>query len=63
MNEYREYRLYRIDGDGHISAPPHGFTSADDATAIKTASQMINGHDLELWQQSRLVARLPAHKA
>jgi hypothetical protein len=57
-----EYRVYRIDKDGHIFAPPHGFSSASDAAAIETASQMIDGHDIELWQQSRLVARLPARK-
>jgi hypothetical protein len=57
-----EYRVYRVDKDGHIFAPPHGFTSANDATAIETATRMIDGDDLELWQQARLVARLPAGK-
>jgi hypothetical protein len=57
-----EYRVYRLDKDGHIFAPPYGFTSASDTTAIETASRMIDGEDLELWQQSRLVARLPARQ-
>jgi hypothetical protein len=31
---------------------------ADDATALIAARKLIDGHDIELWDRDRLVARL-----
>jgi hypothetical protein len=58
----KEYRVYRLNSEGHIFAPPHAFTAASDDHAIATAKQLVEGHDIELWQQARLVVRLAANK-
>jgi hypothetical protein len=31
-----------------------------DAAAVESAKQLINGHDVELWQQDRMVVKLPS---
>jgi hypothetical protein len=56
MPDYRVYIIGDIDG--------HRFTRAkflsnhpDDATAIAAAKKLIDGHDVELWDRNRLVAR------
>ena len=58
----KEYRVYRLAREGHVFAPHHAFTSASDDDAIATAKQLVDGHDIELWQQARLVVRLAANK-
>jgi hypothetical protein len=55
----RDYRAYILGIDGHRFLKAAGFLSAhpDDATAIAAAKQLIDGHDVELWDGGRLVAR------
>ncbi len=52
----QEYRIYIIGSDGHFhnSLP---LECADDDTAIERARQFVNGHDVELWQRDRKIAR------
>jgi hypothetical protein len=50
------YRAYLIDRDGHhIQAVDINCTDDDDAR--KRAEQMVNGHDVELWEHARRIAR------
>jgi hypothetical protein len=50
-----EYRAYLIGEDGHfIDAIP--LVCADDAEAMEKTKQLIDGHDVELWQTTRKVA-------
>ena len=50
-----EYRAYILDEDGHISgAIP--FLCPDDEAAKKYARQLVDGHDVELWQGDRQIA-------
>jgi hypothetical protein len=52
-----EYRAYVIGKDGHFNeAVP--MVCSDDAEAIEKAKQLVNGHDVELWQCDRMVATL-----
>jgi hypothetical protein len=54
-----DYRAYTVGLDGHFT----GFEPlicADDAEAIARATQLVDGHDIELWSGQRLVARLKA---
>ena len=52
-----DYRAYTVDHDGHfIGIEP--LTCADDAEAIEKARQLVDGHDVELWRDGRLVIRL-----
>jgi hypothetical protein len=51
-----DYRL--LDGVRRI-ASAEWFDADDDDKAIEVAKSMMDGHDCELWQGSRLVARIP----
>jgi hypothetical protein len=52
-----EYRVYVNGRDGHfINAIM--LDCADDKAAIESAKQLINGHDIELWQGERIIAKL-----
>jgi len=31
----------------------------DDRAAIESAKQLVDGHDIELWQRDRMIAKLP----
>jgi hypothetical protein len=55
------YRLYGLDGAAKV-ASGEWFDADDDAAAITAARQMMNGHDCELWQGRRLVARIPPQR-
>jgi hypothetical protein len=59
-----DYRAYIIDIDGQPFIKAVGFLSdhPDDATAMKAAEQLVDGHDVELWDCARLAARI-AHKS
>jgi hypothetical protein len=51
------YRAYIIGQDGHFKEAI-SIDCADDTTAVESAKQLVNGHDVELWHQSRLVTKL-----
>jgi hypothetical protein len=57
-----EYLLYKLDSAGHISGVPTIITQPDDGTAIDQAKQLVDGHDLELWDGQRLVGKIPRRK-
>jgi hypothetical protein len=50
-----EYRAYIIGLDGHFqkSVP---LECADDDAAKAQAEQLVDGHDIELWQRDRKIA-------
>ena len=51
-----EYRVYIIGADGHFqSSVP--LICPDDETAKEQAEQLVDGHDVELWQRARKVAK------
>jgi hypothetical protein len=51
-----EYRVYAIGSDGHFhSSVP--LDAPDDETAKQQATQLIDGHDIELWQYARKIAK------
>jgi hypothetical protein len=52
-----DYRLYGLDGVNKV-ASGEWFEADDDETAIELARQMMDGHDCELWQGRRFVARV-----
>jgi hypothetical protein len=55
-----DYRAYILGGEGHRFAIVAEFPRdhADDSTALLAAKKLIDGHDVELWDGGRLVARL-----
>jgi len=54
-----EYRVNTLDPDG-TSHQKIKLNSPDDATAIESAKQFIDGKDVELWQNDRKVATFDA---
>jgi hypothetical protein len=53
------YRAYVVGIDGHfnsiITEFPHNHP--DDTTAIEAAKQLVDDHDIELWDRDRFVGR------
>ena len=51
-----DYRVHVIRSDGHIEGP-FGWIARNDDAAIESAKQFINGHEIELWQRDRIIAK------
>ncbi len=51
-----DYRVYVIGSDGRFVRAVQ-LDCSDDAAAIESAKQFIEGHDIELWQRDRRIAR------
>ena len=58
----RDYRAYIMGIEGHRFIKAKEFLSdhPDDATALNAAKQLLDGHEIEVWDRGRLVARLSA---
>ena len=50
-----EYRAYIIGPDGHFHSSV-ALECLDDEAAAEQAKQLVDGHDVELWQRARKVA-------
>jgi hypothetical protein len=53
----RGYRVYGLDGVDKV-ASAEWIEAEDDETAIEAVKQKMDGHDCELWEGRRLVARI-----
>jgi hypothetical protein len=49
------YYAYLIGDDGHV-ANRVNILAADDGEAVRLAKQLVDGHAVELWQESRQIA-------
>jgi hypothetical protein len=58
----QHYRVYVIGQDGHFIRSID-LSCTDDSAAIESAKQLIDGHDLELWQSDRKIARFDGKPA
>jgi hypothetical protein len=56
----RDYRAYILNIDGHRFVWAKEFSNSypNDAAALNVAKQLTDKHDVEVWEGSRLVARL-----
>jgi len=52
------YRIYALSKDDHVRGQPQTIHCADDTAAVAVAKQLLDGHALEVWNDSRLVKRL-----
>jgi len=52
------YRAYFIGPDGHVQKRVDLLCENDEAAKEK-AEQMVDGHDVELWQLDRMIATFP----
>jgi hypothetical protein len=55
-----DYRAYILNDEGHIIGV-HKLNCADDDEAKQQAAKLLDGHDLEVWEQARRVAVLKHH--
>ena len=51
----QEYRAYIMGPDGHVQSRVD-IRCDDEAEAIRLAKQLVDGHDVELWQLDRHIA-------
>ena len=51
-----EYRAYLIGPDGHFFSAVE-LEAPDDEEAISAAKQLVDGHDVELWQRDRKIGK------
>jgi hypothetical protein len=56
LTEVNEYRAYVIGIDGHFLRVID-LVCPDDGTAKEYASQLVDGHDIELWHGDRKIER------
>jgi hypothetical protein len=52
------YRLYTVASECRIAGPPKIVDYQDDQAAVVGAKRALDGHSIEIWNGSRLVARL-----
>ena len=58
----RQYRIFILEGGAHLSQPPIEIECKDDGEAVNSAKQLVDGHDIELWEKSRFIARFSKTK-
>ena len=52
-----DYRAYILASDGRIAKAVE-LTCPDDEAAKEAAKQLVDGHDVELWQMGRKIERV-----
>lgn len=52
------YRFYPIKKNGRVAGPPVVCDFSRDNEALEEAKKHLNGHDIEVWQDARIVAYL-----
>ena len=55
----RLYKAYPLDAAGRFVGAATEFPAEDDLSAIKQARRLVDGNNLEVWDGSRRVDRVP----
>ena len=59
----RQYRIFIFESGAHMtSQPPIEIECKDDGEAVNAAKQLVDGKDIELWEESRFIARFSRTK-
>jgi hypothetical protein len=58
MLDMQEYRAHLLGPDGRIQSRID-LLCADDSAAKEYAKQLVDGHEMELWQRDRKIATFP----
>jgi hypothetical protein len=61
MSDYRAY-IFGKGGHRFLKIPEFMCDHPDDATAMKAARLLVDGHDVELWHACRLICRFTTAK-
>jgi hypothetical protein len=51
----RAYQLYQLDAQEQIEDLTAVLRCRDDEEAIRIVEQLVDGHDVEIWDRSRLI--------
>jgi hypothetical protein len=57
------YRVCVLTEDDQIWDPPIVLAYENDQDAVRQAEQLVDGNDVELWEESRFVARVKSKPA
>ncbi len=57
-----DYRIYTVDKNGRVIASAKELTCETDAEIIQDATSMVDGHDLEIWDRARVVAKITSER-
>jgi hypothetical protein len=57
-----DYRIYRLDGAGHITGPPKIISCETEQEATERARQDADGCTVEVWAGPHFVVRIEAGK-
>jgi hypothetical protein len=57
------YRVCVLTEDNQIWDPPIVLAYESDQDAVRQAEQLVDGNDVELWEESRFVARVKSKPA
>jgi hypothetical protein len=52
-----QYRFYSLDREGRICAA-RNVDCAEDQATVNLATDLLNGHDIEVWERGRRVAHV-----
>jgi hypothetical protein len=53
-----DFRIYKLNAQGHVTGPALVLVCEKDADVIRKVESLIDGHDVEILERTRLVARL-----
>jgi hypothetical protein len=53
-----DYRIYKLNAQGHATGPALVLICERDADVIQKVESLLDGHDVEIVEDARLVARL-----
>jgi len=56
------YKFYRISHEGRVAGPPIVSDADTDAAALKQVKHYVDGFDIEVWQEARIIAYLVPEK-
>jgi hypothetical protein len=56
------YRIFTLTKQGHVATPPVIVECRDDEAAEAEARRLLDGADVEVWLEKRLVVRLSAKR-
>ena len=52
------YRIFAISEDDYIVGPPASVICESDQAAVRKAERLKSNYDIEVWDESRLIARV-----
>jgi hypothetical protein len=58
-----EYRIYKLNGQGHATGPALVLICGRDADVIQKVESLVDGQDVEIMDGARIVARLKSGSA